>query len=695
MPHVRNGAPMVYDQGTRDLSTRQVPRSGTDQPQHLPKIYGFFEKGPIGPNYVDLGQTPITEVYGDKSFDVNSKYYTHATPFLQETVAAGNNCVVHRLVAPDAQDKANKALYLDIVADQVPLYQKNGDGSLKLDDVTGEPMPVLDGSGNPITVAGYKVGFVEKFVEAPIGEYQPGQLTEVSGIQTATGGAQSTQIPLFEFYAADAGEDGMNLGIKIQAVAADDISGFPHQLLSNAKNYPYYFSMVRVMDEVTGLTNPVLNAFGSEKGTFVIEKGAINPASGAVVDTVKIVNDLFVDANSGLGGVYVYDANLKRVLEDLYAAESIIEDSNRDAEVNVLENNIYALNIASFTSSNGSPYQAIKLQDLSGGVRLTRNTNIFLEGANDGTISEELLDTMVAADMANYTNELHEYNDLVAHPESIVYDSGFGLETKLALAKIISRRKDTFCVMATYAHDDAALTLDQQFSKAIALKTALDLYPESATFATSVRRGMVMGGSGEIINSLYNKRVPTSFEVLAKAARYMGASNGAWKSGALFDRAPGSIVTRLKNLDVTWVPASTRSRLWDVGMNYALNYKIREQFFPALKTVCEDDTSVMNSFFVGMAVCTLNKVGHAAWREFSGNVKLTPSELTEAINNFVDEKVKDIFDNMFVIKPDTHLTELDSIRGYSFTIPIKIYAPNMTTVATLRTEAYRITDLEG
>jgi len=63
----------------------------------------------------------------------------------------------------------------------------------------------------------------------------------------------------------------------------------------------------------------------------------------------------------------------------------------------------------------------------------------------------------------------------------------------------------------------------------------------------------------------------------------MGAANGAWKSGYSFDRAPGSVITQLTDIDVTWIPSSTRNRLWVVGLNFALNYQIRTTILPCTK----------------------------------------------------------------------------------------------------------------
>lgn len=692
-----NAAPMVIDQGTRDLSQRVVPASPLSVPQHLAKIYGFFEKGPIGPSYMDFNNASLTQVYGDDGFDVTKKYYSHQTPFLQAAAGAGNNCVVHRLVAPDANDVANVALYLDFLPAQVPLFQKNDDGSLVIGE-DGQPVNATDSTGNPVMVAGHKVSWVIDSQELPVGQYQPGLLEQRNGLQV-DGGTQSKQIPIFELAAADAGEGGNKLAAKLFALLQSDISPFPSTLLNDGKMYPYNFQMVKTVDPITGKTNTVLNSFGAETAKFVVQANGIDPASGAVVDMTKVVTDQYIDLPTnlatGLGTIHVYQENLDTVLGKLYDAEKVISDEYRDNVINNSEDNRFALNVMSFTSSNGSPYQTVKVVDTPKSVRLTKNTNLFLSGSSDGTISNELLDSLVAADLDNYNNSLHEYNDLVMHPESIIYDSGFALATKKAIPKFISRRKDTFVALSTFAWNAPSASLADQYSVGVALKTILELYPESSTFGTPVMRGIIIGGSGTLNNSLYTKRVPLTYELMYKAARYMGASNGAWKNGFCFDKAPLSVVTQIKNIDVTWVPTSTRNTLWAAGLNFVLNYQVRTQFFPALHTVYENDTSVLNSFFTAMAIAYLNKVSHAAWREFSGSISLTNAQLEEQVNLFVANQVKDKFDNKFVVIPNATVTELDNLRGYSWTLPIKLYANNMKTVMTTYVEAYRMSDLEA
>lgn len=692
MIDIKNAAPMVIDQGTRDLSTTTASINTLVTPQHLPKFYIFAEKGPIGPNFVDLGQDTLSNLYGDETFNVNKKYYTHQTPFLQVVAAAGNNCVVHRLVATQSRDRSNVVLYLDVLPTQVPVYTKNSDGSIMLAS-NGDPVTVKDSNGTDITVAGYKVCWVSDYSENLLDEYYMGGKPIRQGIQTE-GGTQSQQYPIFELCSADVGEFGNRLGIRIFPALQADQNQFPSNYLNDAKTYPYYFQAVKLMDEVSGKVFVLNDTDNSQYARFVAKKDSVDPVTGMVVGFDKTISNQYVaktsNGNTGIGGSFTYYNNIDTVLELFYNTEKVISDPHRDTVINNTSSNYHAFNFVSFTSSNGSAYQTVKQITVTGSVRLTKNTNLFMRGAYDGVMSNELLDELVANDMDLYDSPTSEYNDLVMHPESIIYDSGFTLSTKKVLPKFISRRKDTFIVLSTFAHNSPSTLLADQYSLGVALKTMLELYPESDSFGTPVMRGMIMGSSGLIIGSPYRKRVPVAYELAYKAARYMGASTGKWKSGFCFDKAPLSVLTQLSNIESTWVPSLTRNAMWSVGLNFPLNYKIKTQFFPALQTVYENDTSVLNSFFTAVAVSYLNKIAHSAWREFTGTISLSNAQLEERVNSFVTDILKDAFDGKFVVVPAAKVTEEDALRGFSWTLPIKIYANNMVTVMATSVEAYRM-----
>lgn len=691
-----NGAPRTIDQGMQDKSFRRSPISQLLMPQHLPVWYTWAERGPVGSNYLDLDTVDFKTIYGDETLEPRSPYYTHSIPFIQGCQAQANSCIVRRLVPTDIKDKSNVVLFIDILPIKVPLYQKNTDGSLMYDD-NALPIVQVDGAGDPILVDGYRCAWVVDSFEYELGEYRPNKQTQRPGIQDEDG-VQSTQYPIFELAARDVGGYGNKLCFSLSAINSRE-DNFPDYMLDEGKMYPYEFAMAKLKDARTNKTIEILNFFGSTKVTGSLKNDAVNPYTDGSATLDDIVNDTYIDVDvelsGGLGHINTYHENFEIVSKMLFKAEAAVVDTYRDNgfDADLVDENYAIFNIVSFTSSNTSPYQACKLVDLRGTTRLTRNSRIFLSKGTDGTMTKEAFEALVAADVDSYTDLLHPYTVLTTSPESIIYDTGFSLKTKKALCKFISRRKDTFVSLSTHI-DGTELSVEEQMSLAVSLKTYMETYPESAFFNTPTVRGMITSGSGVITGSVYKNRVPLSYEIMRKSARYMGASNGKWVAGRLFDTYPETKVEWLSKIDITHVPVPTRVKFWTVGLNFVLDNDVKSQWFPGLKTVYQDDTSVLNNYFTVMAACYLNKLAHATWRKFSGSMSRTPGQLVTDVNEHFNMLVAGCFDNLFRITPAAVITEEDDLKGNSWTLPVKLEANNSKTVMTTRLEAYRYGDLD-
>jgi hypothetical protein len=392
------------------------------------------------------------------------------------------------------------------------------------------------------------------------------------------------------------------------------------------------------------------------------------------------------------GEMHIYHSNLSDILSDVYDAESLwVNDGN---DLDGVAGGEYKVNVINGIHSSGVPYETLEFVDAPDCVWLTESSNIYAIGGKDGTMNETLFADLVTTAVTEYSNENSVLMDSARYPESIIYDSGFPLATKYALCNFIAVRKDTFVVLSTHDVLGLTLTASQESSLAIALKTRLQMFPESEYYGTAVMRGMVVGRSGRLLQSQYGKNLPLTLEIARKAASYMGAGNGRWKPGFAFDAAPLNNVSMFTDINVTFTPATVRNKDWDAGLNWVQSFGRRSYFFPALKTVYDNDTSVLNSFFTAMAIVELQKVGERAWRQFTGSANLTNAQLIERVKRFIVENTIGRFDERFVIEPDVYFTEADIARGYSWTTKIKIYAPSMKTVSVLSIEARRISDLE-
>ncbi len=685
-----NAAPMVIDRGTQDLSTRLVPRTPEAIPQHLPKFYLFTEKGPTEPQLVVGAERD--NVFGSKTFDLRGKYANHSTVFANLANAEANTCMIQRVVPDDAGPESNIILWLDVLPTTVDIYDR---------DIAGKI--ILDGSGLPTilsTTAGFKFKWVLSSNSTTLDAANFGLLTSIPGDQTDVAtSTQSVRYPILELKASSVGSYGDLIGIRLNAPTIDSSSSLPTKMMSVEKAYPYLISVIKKLD-VNASPTVVNTLFGESKTFTTFKPGTIDP----LTDQELYIGDTFIDkyqnitdpryakAYGDFGTIHVYETYLDTILTDFYNAEVAFIDSFSDITTNI--DSKHLLNIVTGVSSFNSPYHALKMVSDTNSVLFSDFTNVYASGGSDGTLTDAIHASKVEQELARYLDINDQVQDIAVNVESIMYDSGFPLSTKYALINFIGVRKDTFVVLGTHDVNDRILTASEEHSLAIALRTRLQSFPESDYFGTPVMRGLIEGRSGKIRNSQFKKDVPLTAEILIKSARYMGASDGKWKNGFHFDGAPGSIIDSMFDINITWVPTNIRNQNWDVGLNWVQAYDRKSYFFPALKTVYNNDTSVLNSYLTAMAIANLNKVAHATWREFSGVANLTNAQLVSRVNDFVSNKVKGIYDGRFVIQPDAFITDLDLLRGYSWTLPIRIYAANMKTVMTTYVQAYRIEDLQ-
>ena len=689
-----NAAPTTIPRGTKDLSTTPPVRIAEAIPQHLPKIYIYAQKGVKTP-YLGVGSS-LTSMYGVDTFDQRLKYANHATEYLNQINAQGNAIMVERVVPEDAGPLANMFLSLDLLETLVPEYERADDGTYLVDGATGLPVPT------GLTVAGYKAKWVLSHA-ATVSELQDdfGGRSIAAGDQVDAGlGTQSKRYPILDLKASSEGEVFNLSGLRLWAPDSTNSSGVSSKMLTVEKAYPFRASVIRKPTATTSAA--IVETTSAEQYVdFTFKPGAVDPVStkqmyigDVLTQSYEQVDDPTYPAVYGdFGELHTYDANIKAILALVYAAEVPFIDSFSDFTGATDEQ--YLFNLISGVSSSAVPYHSYQVLDTTDSVHLTEYSNLFAAGGSDGTMSDELFAALVANRVVEYANANSRLMDTAMNVESIMYDSGFPLATKKAMASFIAIRKDTMVVLSTHDANEPELTASEESALSVALRTYLEFYPESDYYGTPVMRGMIMGRSGTLRNSLYKKKVSTSIELAIKAAKYMGAGNGEWTNGANFDGAPGSILDYVYKLNVDFTPSTVRNKDWTNGLNWAQAYDRRQLFFPALKTVYNDDTSVLNSFITVMACVQIQKVLDRAWRELSGVSGLTNEQLVEKTNKFITKNVLNRFDGRFIIEPAAYLTDADVQRGFSWTVPVNLYAPNMKTVMTSELRAQRIDNYTG
>lgn len=715
-----NAAPMIQQLGTQDLSTRRLIREPEAVPQHLPKFFLYTEKGPESPNLVSGAEAVI--MYGEKTFDPLSPYFNHASVFAKLCIDNANAIMVERIRSLTGSKTATFILWLEVVQCDIQQYMRDADGKFLL-DVDGSKIPV-PGVGNEFHRAdiayGYKVRWsvteadegdlVEDFDTLPSspGTLRGHRTIGIDGLDLATpvNNAVSTKYPIMRFDVSSFGDHGKNVGIRLWAPEYSTYPNMPMGMMENQKAYPYLMNVIKRADASSSV-KIVPNIMGDQELMVTLKPNTIDPDTGAQL----YIGDAFLDNYQNLsnpvypktygdfGAIAIREDHIQTLVDLFYEAEKAFYDNNpgltngTDMDfADATTSHLY--NFVSGRSSYGVPYYTFSVEGGADSIYLNRSSNIFALGGADGVMDDASFAEAVRVRMDDYLDPMNILQENAINVESIIYDSGFPMETKKALCKFIGLRKDTFVALSTHQTTDAGkISATEENARATSLRTHLQMFPESEYFGTPVMRGIIVGRSGKLISNPYKKRVPLLADFLIKAARYMGASNGIWNTIYSFDGAPYHVVSNMYDISITWVPATVRNINWSVGLNWVQAYDRNQFFFPAYKTVYPDDTSVLNSFFTAMAICQINKVTSAAWREFSGVEGLTRAQLADRINSFISDRTKpSIFDNRYHIVPNAFFTDADIARGYSVTVPVKIYANNMMTVMTSYVQAYRMED---
>jgi hypothetical protein len=684
--------PRTVFQGTDDQSTQAQDVVAEARPQHFP-IFPLYAAQ--GPEDVQSGTpTELLTMYGADTFDLRSPYATHATAFAKEVMSKGNRIFVKRLRPEDAGSPASLRLSLDVLSTQVPVYERNDDGTYVLGE---DNAPVATGQ----TVSGFKLKWVVEEIKADKnGNDTFGVGTQVAGDQVdATAGTQSKRYPIIDLRVPYFGAGGANKGIRLWSPLASGNNAFDTRLLTGQKVYPFNIACIARADADSS-PKAVTNNDGAQFMTLTFKPGFIDKN----YDNQMYVGTQFLNAYQSLlsktaapvygpfGEIEVYDDNVALLLALFYAEESkyIGEFSDLTGE----KDEQYRLNILSAQTSTGVPYQSMVIvSGTDNSLRLTENTNIYAIGGSDGTMSNDKFDALVKDFCQEFADPTSPLKDIARYPFRCIYDSGYSLETKHALCNILALRKDTYPVLGTHVVGGPKTTAAQDSAMCVSLLATLQMYPESTDFNTPVMRGMIIGRSGVLLNSQYTGRLPLTLELASYSAEFMGADNGKWVPGMAFDISPRNQVRLFSDVSSTFTSDDVRNKDWDNGMCWPEAFDRRNDYFPAWQTVYNRDDSILNGFFSMAAICELEYIGELARRMFSGRQDLSAAQLVAGINKFVNDQVEGKFDARFVIVPNAFITGADEKRGYSWSLQIVIYGPNMVTVQTLSIVSKRIEEL--
>lgn len=685
-----NAVPRIVFNGIRDRSRRAYIRPETSYAQHTPLLRLFTETGPTETTYVGDSDDGFASIFGQMSLDPRSKFFNQQSLLALNLLGQGNGFYVKRLRPEDAKNPSRITVAIDMVRDLVPQTITRLSGF-------NYPNAVSDTSNGPVANAAALVeGWKARVVLIPDNTTEIGTQRVLPGSMVSSiDGTQSTLTPLFELPASFFGALGNNLGMRIWATNNIDPDGYD---TTTTTDFETRLFRVQFVELDPALSTPhVLKTKTDEDFVNVsFDEGVYS----TLYDRDLYVTDVLIDAYADDGiesgqtplfspfsQIFTYDDNIQTVRELIYDTEIIVNPAFADK--------VGQIDFLTMTALDGDPYKSVLLEGaLEGGIMLGKNATIYASSGSDGTTDLDNYVKLVDLENTNFGELDDQYENVAKYQFGFLYDTGLPMSSKYKMMQTLAKRRDLHCMFTTFVEgEEKGLTSGEEASRAQALMTRLKAFPESTLFGTGVCRAMIVLQSGKLLGGGYNKTVPQLLDVAMMWAKYAGAGNGILRAGFEMDVSPNNEVTMIKRLNVPFFNARTSANLWTNGATYSTTYDDRRQYYPCLRSVYQDDTSVLLSPVTVNICCVIMRMIHKVHAKFSGNAFLTKEQLVERCDQEILDRTRDLFGGRVDIIPKTEITGVDDNNGTSWTCTVTVAANNPRTTMNFFLETVRRGDV--
>lgn len=672
---LKNSTPRAIFTGFKEGLTTDPVTAPEITPIHLP--YVFIQGGRGKEDTLLLTGDALSTVYGEDMLNYRSKYASPATLIARQAASTGSAIFTKRLVAPDAT-AARIRIGVEVVADKLVVYQRNADGSF-VKDTLGNKIP--DGDK---TVDGLKMRWVVNHDKDAVVPNAFGKDEVVLGQLTATDGAQSNYYPILDGLVSWRGAEGDNIGIRLEAPTALSSNPTRTDIIERIGAFLYRIQFVERKSSRTAPT-VIRTISGMEQETFALQEGVIQPDDETDLSFGKVVVDAYEYNETGntpifapMDQMHLYQKNIDEIVKKLYESESKV---NNDllTDVEFVEGQ---MNIFTGVDYNGIPYQTIEVLDADQGGAIFDGTSTFyaIDGS-DGDVDWDTFDALAKQQFESFGNMGEDLEDMAFYPFSIVYDIGYKVDTKKAMANVLSLRPDVMIIASTHTWKGVELNVDEESSMGAMLRNYYRLHPESVLYNTPACRAAVFMQYGESIEAPSLGKVPLTLEVANKLATYMGASDGVIR-GTRIDNNPGNVVTTMRKINKTYRNATVRDRDWENGLNYVQTYNRNSNFFPAWGTIYNNDRSVWRSLINVIIGCDLTRVCYRLWAETTGTTGMDETLFLKLMGERFLEYTTGRYNDHVTVKGRFYLDKEDGYNGFSYHGDISLIGDPGMTVGT-------------
>lgn len=617
---------------------------------HRPIFLSLAERGPVGvPVYGTYAEH--ASKFGKGTFDVFSKYYKHPNLFTER--ALQSNKVFFVRLASETAKQAVLALQCSIYKTSLIQYQKDSEGNRIL-DTSGNPIPIDDGTGNPLKETGSVVKWSIRAVD--LATENPKKLVSSStSIPDPNGGANITvtTYPVAVFVASSPGEWGNVTGFKVYWNADSDTG-----VAEAMQSLIFTFGIVSIPwgeDTASVVRNKYLEA----ETEFTFAENTVDKTTMRRYNISEVIDNEF-SADDLTFDLYVYPENVETIGASCIADESLTVFPELTSP--------FMVNLFTGKTLDQRPYDHIVV-DTESDDALTFNKNIinYMSGGSDGDVADADLESLTREWLSG--DVFPDIYDQARYPITHLYDSGYELETKEALIDFLGVRDDVKIIISTQSVYNDANTKAEDQSAGSFLRSRALLHPESTIYGTQACRITILQQCGKL-NELtsYTKLVPATIDCMMKKGIWQGANYIKGKPKGL----PNSAVTILK--DVNWFPVNTdlKQLSWDNALNYMQYYDMSSIHYADVISVYPYLTSLLSDDIFTDMLVYIKHIVRYQWAKFAGVDDPIP-QLIADIKESVGRDIYAKLGNFITAEVNPYQTETDLELGYSLTVEIPVY----------------------
>lgn len=488
--------------GTQDNSRRPIPADPITASMTTGLVGILAERGR---GDVTLTTTSANILYGNKTFDKDSAFYHHSTEFLSGMAGLGIPMFVKRFI-PEGATKAMLRVSLELIATDLPNYERNSDGTIKqtVDPITGIATAVTNGTVQG-TRAIIHVGVSQfapenrKFAAANImDDFRDGSVAvngKFLGEITRTDGSKehpkSRLYPIMDLEVDSEGEYGNNIGLVLEVPTLKQVNPANISNVIKNKAFPVRVSVVEREDRYT--TPQVVPSLKSELQLDVFMKSrAVDHISGKNISFARKLIENFNRKMTAtetpiwgpFGNIHVYEKNLNEIQQMLCEGYAYTDTDGNDIVIagegsydddafdygrtvdHALSQplNFGLFNIFTGRDVNDVPYFSFDVRDslMFGGVAVNSESVVYADGGEDGLwsfadgspatlVNLKLLDDAMRNFLNTFGRGKDQLKDILRYPITQVVDTGWSLDTKLAHSNILAARPDIHMEIGTQA----------------------------------------------------------------------------------------------------------------------------------------------------------------------------------------------------------------------------------------------------